>query len=148
MPVRLSLTFPDIELTSKDLEDLTAEVPKLGRGRIYGVMVAAKKLVTTYPSERPGQKYERTGNYGRSWDIEKLADGYRLLGHAVDPKGHDYTKYVAGNAYGYGQAWMHEGRWVMLRDAVEQSMQRLPEEVLEDAQMVSRRQAPNVELPG
>jgi hypothetical protein len=73
-----------------------------------------------YPPERPGSTYDRTGELGRSWDIENLeTDGlnatFDVTNDAAGPSGY-YADYVVGKP----QAWMHEGYWWQAEDKLDE----------------------------
>lgn len=72
-----------------------------------------------YPPERPGSSYDRTGELGRSWDIDNLdIDGLSLsfdvTNDAAGPGGF-YAAYVVGDP----QAWMHVGHWWQADDKLD-----------------------------
>lgn len=50
-----------------------------------------------------------------------------------------YTRYVVGDSYGLGQAWMHQGRWQLFRDEVDKEVSTLPTEVERAIVVVARR---------
>lgn len=68
----------------------------------------------TYPPAPVGSRYRRTGTYGRSFKIESVGRGYRMVSDARQ-KGRSYTKYVGGLADGSSQAEIHKGRWQLIR---------------------------------
>ena len=166
MPVQLSVTLRNAELVSKALEDLAAEIPKVSAGRIYGRLEGARIRLVRYPPKyaggpfpwvSPKQRryvmwairngiiqvpYKRTGTYGDAWQVIKVdlksGVGYQLRGRAAQG-GRDYTKYVSGSAYGTDQARIHQGRWPLLRDVVEESLAQLPKEIADSVVMVARR---------
>jgi len=162
MPVRLSVSMRNGELVKKDLEDLAnKDALKVSAGRIFGRLDWARKRITKYPAAFKGPypwvsekqrryvmlmirrgvikvPYQRTYRYRDTWKIVKTEKGYALTGNASNSRG-EYTKYVAGDAYGEHQARIHRGRWVGLRDAVEESVSRLPKEIADDIVMVARR---------
>lgn len=142
MPVQLSVTVK-ANLVSKKFEDLTKEIPDVAAGRLRGRLVSARTKLIRYPPELPNQRYRRTGTYGRAWKIVKVnlsnGSGYRLIGRAAQ-KGREYTKYVSGSAYGTNQARIHQGRWLRLRDAVDEAVAGLPGDIASRVKMVSRRQ--------
>ena len=67
--------------------------------------------------ERQGQKYIRTGEYGKSFDVVEEGLTFKLKSDAVQ-NGRRYTRYVGGYADGTGQSWFHRGRWPLIRDVV------------------------------
>jgi hypothetical protein len=158
MSIQLSVQARNAQLVQKRFEDLTAETPKIGRQQIRTVMDRIKRRMQAYPPEPEGQsvaeshpvlgtiyrhargRYQRTGLLGASWAIEDTADrnGYKITNNAAR-RGKAYAKYVVGNAYGLRQAWMHKGRWQLLRDVVDTETQKLPAEVLDSISIVARR---------
>lgn len=147
------------ELVRKGLQDLTdREAPKIGRQQVRVTMERIKRRMEAYPPEPPGQsitevhavlgtiyrpakgRYRRTGRLGRSWMIEALLDnkGYRISNTAAH-KGRFYAPYVVGNAYGLRQAWMHKGRWQLLRDVTEEEVGRMIPAIREHIVMAARR---------
>ena len=130
---QLSLSFTGAELVRKGLQDLSGEIPKIGRLQIYRTMQAIVKELKEYPPPPLGSTYVRTGNLGRGWTITSRSNGYTLRNPV------SYTKYVHGNAYGLEQAWMHAGRWRLLRDEVEEEAAKLPDEIVKEIVLVARR---------
>lgn len=154
--MKLSITLGRGELVRQGLQDLNAEVPQIGRRGIRTVMERIKRRMQAYPPERPGQsrtgshavlgttyiavRYRRTGRLGRSWVIERDGNtGYIIKNDARNRYGRRYTRYVVGDAYGQSQAWMHQGRWQVLRDVVEEELAKLPPQIENEITMVARR---------
>jgi hypothetical protein len=145
------------ELVRQGAENLKAEIPQVGRRQIRTRMERIRRRMQAYPPERAGQsvssshpilgttykavRYRRTGRLGRSWTIERNGDkGYILRNDARDPRtGTRYPRFVVGDAYGLGQAWMHKGRWQLLRDVVDEEVATLPSAVEREIVMVARR---------
>lgn len=141
-------------IVRQGLEDLAGDIPQVGRRRLRTTMERVKRRMQEYPGERAGQsarsshpvlgtiiravRYRRTGNYGRGWVIEGADDGYAIKNN-VSRKGRSYAKYVGGDAYGNSQAWMHKGRWPLLRDVVEDEVKKLPDVISKDIQLAARR---------
>ena len=135
MQISITTTAP---LVRQGLENLSAELPQVGRRRIYDAMNRITREMEGYPPERPGQRYRRTGLLGASWDVKPLNNGYTVTNDAKR-KGRSYGRYVVGDAYGTGQAWMHKGRWQKLRDVVDAEVKNLPDAISDDIRMVARR---------
>lgn len=135
--MRISIKV-DGELVRKGLQDLGMEIPKIGRSQLRFTSERIVRRMQAYPPERPRQKYKRTGRLFRSWKIDNSQDRYTIENTAAK-KGRLYGHFVIGNAYGTGQAWMHRGRWLLLRDVVEQELEKLPDDVLEKIMLVARR---------
>jgi hypothetical protein len=147
------------QLVRQGAENLNAEIPQIGRRQMRTRMERIKRRMQEYPPERPGQsvtgshavlgrtyrpakrRYRRTGRLGRSWTILNNADkGYALRNDARDPRrGTRYARFVVGDAYGTGQARVHEGRWQVLRDVVDEEVATLPPAVEREIQIVARR---------
>ncbi len=143
------------QLVRQGLQDLSAEIPQIGRRGIRTVMDRIKRRMEAYPPEMPGQsvqeshpilgytiravRYKRTGTLGRSWYIEEVDNGYAIGNTARSPRGRRYSRYVIGDAYGTGQARVHVGRWLVLRDVTEQEIEKLPPEIEDNISMVARR---------
>jgi len=133
--MRLTVRAKGFEMVRQGLEDLGAEVPKIGRRRMRTVMNRVVRRMQEYPSERPGQKYTRTGLFFRRWMIKEIARvGYRI--ENTRPAG----QYVVGDAYGTTQAWMHKGRWPLFRDVTDEELKELPKEFLDEIMIVARRE--------
>ncbi|HLE92736.1 MAG TPA: hypothetical protein VI753_16415 [Anaerolineales bacterium] len=130
---QLSIQINNADIVRRGLQDLSAEIPKIGRLQIYQTSQAIVRRMKIYPPERPGQRYIRTGRLGGGWMIIPNTNGYTTRNDTP------YTKYVVGNAYGLEQAWMHEGRWNLLRDVQEEEVAKLPKAIEEEITMVTRR---------
>jgi hypothetical protein len=157
MPVRLSVSLRNGELVKKDLEDLAnVEAPRISAGRIFGRLESARiKLIRApaafkgpYPWKSEKQRrfvmmmirrgeiqlpYRRSGEYQRRWKVIKTERGYALTNPLLS------AKWVGGSAYGTEQARIHQKRWPLLRDVVEESVAQLPKEIADDIVMVARR---------
>jgi len=130
------------ELVRQGLQDLAAEIPKIGRRQIRTVTNRVVRRMQAYPGnripERTGEhpilgriitKHTRTGLYGRSWKIEEVASGYRIENTAAR-KGRQYGVYVGGDAYGNHQQWYHaKTKWLLLKDVVDEEILKLPPEI-------------------
>jgi hypothetical protein len=130
---QLSITVTGAEIVRKGLQDLSAEIPKIGRQQIYRTAQAIVREMKLYPPAPPMSTYVRTGTLGAGWSIESKTDGYTIRNDTP------YTKYVVGNAYGLEQAWMHQGRWQLQRDVTENEVSKLPEEIVREIELVARR---------
>ena len=125
-------------LVRQGLENLAAEIPQVGRRRIYNTSNRVLVRMRKYPKERKNQKYIRRYRLQRNWKLKKLETGYTVINNTP------YTKYVVGTAYGTEQAWMHVStdqgkRWQLLRDEVEAEIKTLPEEIEDEIKLVARR---------
>jgi len=143
------------ELVRRGLQDLAAEIPKVGRQQIRTVLNRIQRRMSkegakpTYPiqwdSEKQRRAYfatdgfgggipsQRTGSYTSGWTIEPVANGYRLENLS------NHAKYVGGDAYGVVHSGIHKGRWDNLRDVVESETAKLPDEIEKEISIVARR---------
>lgn len=143
-------------LVAANLENLAVEVPEISRSRIYGRAQAIIKAMQksgspiTYPVKWDSDKQRRaffatdgfgggipsvrSGDYQRGWgEPVRLEDGYRITNKTAG------AQYIGGNAYGQRQSRIHQGRWPLLRDVVEQKIDQLPEEIRDEIILVARR---------
>lgn len=144
----------EAELVRKGLQDLGAEIPKVGRLQIYQTARRIQARMSkpgakpTYPihwvSIRQRKAFFASQGFGggiphvrrgieQSWAIEKLEDGYRVVNRKPG------AKFVFGSAYGTDQSPIHAGRWPLFRDVAEEETEQLPEAVHENINMVARR---------
>lgn len=143
------------ELVRSGLQDLSAELPRVGRRQIRTVLNRAVKELAkegdapTYPIKWDSEKQrraffatdgfgrgiptKRTGEYTSGWKIESVTNGYRLTNEAK------HSKYVGGDAYGVVHSGIHAGRWKVYRDVVDEQIQTLPDEIEQEIVMVARR---------
>ena len=129
MAVELRIEAKGVDFVRRDVERLRRAVPRVAGTRIRDALERARKKITKYPPERPGQTYRRTGTYRRAWRVKRGAGFmYSLVGQAIQ-RGRDYTKFVGGDAAGAGQAWFHAGRWTQAKSAVDNEMLKLPASV-------------------
>lgn len=130
---QLSIQVTGADIVRQGLQNLSAEIPQIGRLQIYRTMQGIVRRMKEYPPAPPASTYVRTGTLGGGWMILPAQNGYSVQ------NGTSYTKYVTGNAYGLEQAWMHAGRWQLLRDVAEDETSKLPEEIENQISMVARR---------
>ena len=133
---QLSITFDD-KLVRQGLQNLAAEIPKIGRlgiRRTEEAIVRRLKLYWTHntPPELPS--YVRSGDLAKGYTITALPNGYTLSNAT------DYTSLVVGNAYGLGQAKVHRYRHPLMRDIQDQEVTRLPQEIKDEIIVVARRE--------
>jgi hypothetical protein len=131
--MQITINLKGVDIVRQGLQNLASEIPQVGRRQIYDNMNLITRDMEAYPEERPGQKYIRTGRLGFSWYIKNVDQGYMVYNPTP------YGKYVVGNAYGQGQAWMHEGRWQLFRDVVEHNVSKLAQEIRDAIMLVARR---------
>ena len=108
------------------LQDLAAEIPKIGRLQIYRTSQEIVKRMKIYPPTRFGQTYVRTYRLRDGWRIIRKTEGF--AGYTIQNRT-PYTKYVVGNAAGLEQAWMHRGRWPIFRSVSMLEVNKLSKEI-------------------
>lgn len=145
MAVRLTVKAPNARLVSKGLQDLGAEIPKIGKLQIYRAMLRARTRLRkpgsriTYPVRWDSEKQKRaffatdgfgrgiparrSGRYPRGWNIVATATGYRLENNAI------HARYVGGDFSGAGQSRIHQSRWPIFQQVIEDEVQGLPPEI-------------------
>jgi hypothetical protein len=145
----------DGQVVRKGLQDLSAEIPKVGRLQLYysalrirsrmaapgakpsypinWVSIRQKKAFFATDGFGGGIPHRRTEAYQRGFEIVKLDNGYRLINNMPG------AQYVGGNAYGQGQSQIHTGRWPFFRDIVDEETAHLAEDVQEQINIVARR---------
>lgn len=135
---QLSISINNADIVRQGLQDLGAEVPRIGRLGIYRMEQTVVRRMKDYwtmnvPPELPS--YTRTGTLAGGYFISPTTNGYKITNNTP------YTKFVVGNAYGLEQAWMHArpGRHTLLRDVQEEEVEKLPPEIEREISMVARR---------
>lgn len=150
--ISIKTNLPQVK---KNLENLAADIPEIGRGRIYGYTQRVLKRLKkpgrkiTYPVNWDSEKqriaffasngfgsgipYSRKGAYQKGWNTVKIENGYRIQNST------EGAKYIGGDAYGRRQSKIHKGRWLLLRDVVEQEAEKLPKEIRDSIITVARR---------
>lgn len=120
---QIQVTVKDNEVKSVVKNSILA-VEKLPKRVIKSEVEQAQKEAAKYPSELAGQRYVRTGRYGRAFKVEPVGAGYRLSNDA-QRSGKRYAKWVGGLADGTSQARIHSGRWVLIADAMRRAVERI-----------------------
>lgn len=77
----------------------------------------------------PERGYVRTGNLGSNTLLIQEGLSYRIESHAYNRSGEPYSPHVIGRADGSGQAGVHVGYWTPLREAVDQELDTLTEDL-------------------
>lgn len=138
--MRLTINIKDAKLVRQGLHNLRDHMYGIfGQVVIRIVLDKVIKRMQRYPPPRPGQRYVRTYRLKRSWKILRFGNsGYQITNNAAR-KGRQYARYVVGDAYGTGQAWMHQNRWPVFRDVVERAFEQAPKAIERSVHMVARR---------
>ena len=143
---QITIKTQGAEIVRQGLQDLGAEVPKIGRLGIYrGMQSIVRRMKTpgsppTYPINWDSEKqkrfvlamlrsrddlpYTRNGRYIAEWGIVKSGEiGYMI--HNEAPQ----AVYIGGNYEGMRQSRIHEGRWPVFHDEVEAELEKMPTEI-------------------
>ena len=157
MPVQLSFKVgPGAKLVRKGLENLRAEIPKVGRETIYKRLELAKKDLSKPPkspkppglwdSERQkiayfksdgfgsGIPYKPTGRASRSWIIRAIGKIGWTLTNTFKA-----AVYLFGNYEGERQSVIHAGRRPNFYETVRVHVERLPKAIQNNLDSVIRR---------
>lgn len=129
--MQLSFSFRNAELVSMGFQNLQAEIPQIGRLQIYRTAQAIVRRLKVYPSRITA--YIRTYVFRAGWNIDRYDLGYRISNRV--PYGH----YVVGDAFGAGQAWMHQGAWETFRNIADEEAEKLPEAIQDELTLAIRR---------
>ena len=112
------------EVVRAGLENLRIQTPKISRRRIF---YTVKRISTRMRTEDPARvpSYDRTGKYQAGWPINPVPyrEGYWLENRIP------YAIFVVGDAYGYGQAYQHMGRWTPFERVIREETGKLPTEI-------------------
>lgn len=122
--MQITIQVKNAVLVAKGLANIRAEIPRISENTISKSADKIIKRMQVYPDKRPGQRYVRTYRFKGNWKKQRSATGYRVENRTP------YGRYVVGDYAGTigsgGQAWMHVGRWLLLRDVVEYEVTQLP----------------------
>ena len=151
---QLSLRI-DGELVRQGLQDLGAEIPKIGRRGIRTMINRVVRVQQAYPQPEPAHrtrtkdnpvlgkvyvKTGRTGAYGSHWQVKEIENGYTISNNVMSKGGFNYAIKLAGDAYGNRQAsWAPKYGWRKTRDVGEEETQKLPDELEQEIIRVARR---------
>lgn len=128
--MQITIQVKNAQMVAKGLANIRAEIPRISERTMKKIADGIVKEMRNYPPKRDGQKYVRTFRLRDAWKVKKLVSGYTVT------NGTKYANYVVGTPMGRigngGQAWMHVGRWLLLRDVTEQKVsEALPNTVEE-----------------
>jgi hypothetical protein len=138
--MQLTIQVRNAELVGKGLANIRAAIPKISEATIKKSANAVIRRMKIYPPPPSKSKYVRTYRLQRSWRAKRSATGYTISADPVSKYGVRYGRYVVGFADSTGQAWMHVGRWNLLRDVLEDEVSKLPPMVEEHIRLTARRE--------
>lgn len=90
--------------------------------------VVSQLSVMTYPPKRPGQRYVRTYRLRNGWTVTAKGKGVTIANRMP------YAGYVMGDARGQRQAWMHRGRWPLVKTIIDKERPRLKAGIEDEVQ--------------
>lgn len=133
------MTQVTVKITGDDelrvgLKRLGDAIPALSARAVRAAMVKAKEEasaqwpVAEYYGYNVGlryqQKYERTGRYGGGFQVVRNGPQNYTLQNRVA-----YAVYVGGDSNNQGQAWMHQGRWPLIRETVDKFVEPMVQQI-------------------
>lgn len=157
----LSIQVKGAVIVRQGLQNLKADIPKVGAERIYLRLQRAQAKLKTpgkrirYPvnwdSERQRRAFfatdgfgrgiptRRTDTYVKGWHIRRNPRAARALPGWSLINETNYARYVGGSAYGDGQSSIHRGRWILARDVMDNAVNGLPNEIEQYITQVARK---------
>ncbi len=144
------------KLVRQGLENLSNDIPQVGRQRIYLRMLRVRTRMSenapkpSYPIEwdSPKQKkkvlamlraegnlpYKRRDKIRRGWELDQVTDGYRLRNREE------------GSLFVYGdlsnkktQSKIHANRWPLTKTVTYEELDALPDEISADIERAKKR---------
>jgi hypothetical protein len=133
------------QIVRQGLQDLSADIPKIGRLQLYRASQSIVRIMRIYPPAPSGSRYERTGRLGDSFKIERLVQGYKIINNVksraqrsrkargrkrahIAREGVLYARYVIGDVNGEGQSGYMK-HWRLIRDVAIEEVDKLVPEV-------------------
>lgn len=138
--MQITIQVRNAQLVGKGLANIRAEVPRISERTIKQGADAIVRRMKVYPSAPAGSRYTRTYKLQNAWRVSRSATGFTVSANPTGRNGKPYGRYVVGFADGGGQAWMHVGRWNLLRDVTEEEVNKLPPMVEDHIHLVARQQ--------
>lgn len=128
------------DFAQRGFGELEREIPAAHRKQMHRSAYLIGAHFRVYPSKPSTSTYIRTGDLRDSVEIVDMSNGSTVKIDPVSPRGVHYGTYVIGNPWGVGQAWMHKGRWPLLK-AVADKVTRTMAQEMESAAREKVRQA-------
>lgn len=158
MSIKLDIEVRGARLVRQGLEDLTKEIPLIGRGEIYKMLQWVRKNLAAEPEEytdkypwrsskqrrfviwaiRTGKiafPRQRTHKYSHGWRIRRADNGWEITNVV------DYAHFIAGSGDpdNETQAFIHRGRWANLSEYLRAVELGLEPAIAEHIEMVARK---------
>lgn len=149
--IKIFLEVRDAKRVRQGLQDLMAEIPKVGRSVLYNSLVEARKILSQEPPGFPEDRsypwvstkqrmavmamikkeeievpYRRTHQYSKSYQIRRAENGWVLFNDVP------WAHWVAGTGEGQGgyQASVHAGRWAALDPTLREVLSKVDIRIL------------------
>lgn len=145
------------KLVRKNLEVLRGSYKKIGKFRLSEAAAEIKRRMQTpgrkvrYPIRWAsllqklaffaskgfggGIPHIRKQKYERGWKDESTVNGAKVYHSTMGRK----AKYIGGDMRGKGQSPIHEGGWILLRNAYDAVIKKLPKAVVESLKALPKR---------
>lgn len=120
MPVDIRIQLSGLERLQQKLGKAVAQ--ETLQAPLERAIERIKARLQTYPPERPGQAYERTGNLGRGWTSSIGPLGATLTNRVP------YGPWVQGDQ---SQARVHRGRWLTTQQVADKEQPAIEAEFLQ-----------------
>lgn len=143
------------KLVRRNLENLRTSYKKIGKYRLAEMAAKIKARMQTpgkkirYPVNWKTIKQKlaffasngfgggiptiRRHTYERGWKAETTVNGAKVYNNTRG------AKYIGGNMRGKGQSSIHQGRWILLRNAYDAVIKQLPKSVVESLRALPKR---------
>lgn len=144
MPVQMTIHADGADIVRQGLEDLSREIPRIGRQRIYEALRHAQGILKSSKS-RPGypiqwdsikqrKAFFATGGFGRGiptrrtgasnrWSLVRSGEGWELSNPA------DWAGYLYGHYDGGGQSRIFQADYPLFAEVVENEITALPDDI-------------------
>jgi len=137
--MKIDIKFPNAAIVAQSLQNLGAKIPEIGSTTIIRALVNVRNKMQVYPSPPANSRYVRTYLLRDSWRVDTNGQRFALINTAAN-RGREYAKYVVGSPDGQDQAWMHVGRWQLMRDVIDAEVAELNPLISKEISMVARAQ--------
>jgi len=137
MPPTITVRLEGDQKLRTGLNQWARSLAPITRERLRAAMQAAKKASVPHLGGAsyavPERGYERTGQLGFSTFLVEEGLSVRVVSEAYQ-NGQAYSEFVVGRADGTGQAGVHAGWWMTMRDAVDAEVEIMLTELDDELQ--------------
>jgi len=131
-----SMEMPNVKLVRQGLENFAKAPLEVGR---KGMLRLAQRVSAhyAYTKSNPPRHaaYVRTLAMRKSRQILAEEYGYVFVMNPAGKGGRPYAGYVVGDMTPNSQAWMHQGIWIPLLEAVTTEVAKMPPEIIKELGM-------------